>query len=181
MHFSRNSLLDSLVRAKSTLTFLEGLSRIMIGLSFAVLIVSVLIQVLGRSVFANSPIWTEELTRFALLFIAAFGAGLSYRSGDLVNVDIICEALPGRWPRRLRMFSALATAALMLCLIVPAWKFTAIGAMQTSPALGWQMDYIHVSVFIMMVSLSVFPLLRFVEMLLGESDGLPHRLGEDDQ
>lgn len=174
-------LMDGPVRAKSTLTFLESLSRIMTGLAFAVLIVSVLIQVFGRSVFSNSPIWTEELTRFALLFIAAFGAGLSYKSGDLVNVDVLCEALPGQWPRRLRMFSALATATLMLALILPAWKFTAIGAMQTSPALGWRMDYIHVSVLIMMVSLSLFPLLRFVEMLLGESDGLPHRLGEDDE
>ena len=73
-----------------------------------------LIQVLGRSFFHSSPVWTEELTRFALLYLAAFGAGLSYRTGDLVNVDMICEALPGRWPWLLRLVSAAATAALCL-------------------------------------------------------------------
>ena len=37
------------------------------GLAFAVLIAAVMTQVLGRSVFASSPPWTEELTRYAML------------------------------------------------------------------------------------------------------------------
>jgi TRAP-type transport system small permease protein len=76
---------------------LQIFSRAMTGIAFAVLMASVLIQVVGRLI-GNSPVWTEELTRFALLFLAAFGAGLSLKTGDLVNVDLVCEALPGRWP-----------------------------------------------------------------------------------
>ena len=69
--------------------WLVALTRFGVGLSFAVLIISVLIQVIGRAT-GNSPVWTEELTRYALLYLAAFGAGLSLRTGDLVNVDVIC-------------------------------------------------------------------------------------------
>jgi TRAP-type transport system small permease protein len=163
------------------LQFVEKLSRALTGLSFMVLIGSVLVQVLGRSVFADSPVWTEELTRFALLFVAAFGAGLSYRSGDLVNVDLVCESLPGQWPSRLRFFSAVATAVLCGFLILPAWRFTSIGAMQTSPALSWRMDFIHVSVLVMMVSLFVFSALRAIRMLTGQSDGLPQSNGDEAQ
>lgn len=161
--------------------FVEKLSRALTGLAFMVLIGSVLVQVLGRSVFADSPVWTEELTRFALLFVAAFGAGLSYRSGDLVNVDLVCESLPGRWPARLRFFSAVATAVLCGFLILPAWRFTSIGAMQTSPALSWRMDFIHVSVLVMIVSLFVFSALRAIRMLTGQSDGLPQSNGDEAQ
>jgi TRAP-type C4-dicarboxylate transport system permease small subunit len=154
-----------------------GASRVAVGIAFAALSAAVIIQVLGRS-FAASPVWTEELTRFALLYLAAFGAGLSYRSGDLVNVDLVCEALPGRWPWLLRLVSAAATAVLCALLIPAAWRYTAIGAMQTSPALGWRMDLIHASIFVLFVSLFVFATLRAVRMATGTSDGKPHAAEE---
>jgi TRAP-type C4-dicarboxylate transport system permease small subunit len=150
-----------------------SVSRAIVGIAFLVLSGSVIIQVLGRTVLESSPVWTEELTRFALLYLAAFGAGLSYRTGDLVNVDIVCEALPGRWPRILRLVSAIATAALCAVLLYAAWRFTAIGAMQTSPALGWRMDFLHGSVLVLLLSLLLFSALRVVRMLTGASDGKP--------
>ncbi len=152
-------------------TVVVAISRICVGIAFTVLIVAVLIQVFGRS-FSVSPIWTEELTRFALLYLCAFGIGLAWRSGDLVNVDIFCESLPGPWPRRLRFVSALCTSLLCAVLLMPAWKFVSIGAFQTSPAMSVQMTYVHLSVFVLIASLLVFSLLRVVSMLLGKDDGL---------
>jgi TRAP-type C4-dicarboxylate transport system permease small subunit len=148
--------------------------RIGVGLSFAVLIAAVLIQVVGR-VAGASPVWTEELTRFALLYLVAFGAGLALRSGDLVNVDAICEALPGDLPRRLRLLAAAITAALALYLAAPAWKFVAIGVMQTSPALGLRMNFVHFSVWLLLVLLAAFAVLRIVRMIAGAEDGTPIR------
>ncbi|MFV0358794.1 TRAP transporter small permease [Tropicimonas sp.] len=166
--------------------FLEKLTRLVsaicmvgVGVSFAVLIAVVLIQVVGRSLGA-SPVWTEELTRFALLYLAAFGVGLSFRSGDLVNVDVVCESLPAPMPRVLRMVSAVLTGALALVLIPYAWKFTAIGKMQTSPALGVRMDYIHFTVVLLLVTLFVFAALRVINMLAGRTDGLPVNSLEED-
>lgn len=136
------------------------LAEVLVGISFFVLIAAVTIQVLGRSGFFESPVWTEELTRFALLYLTAFGVGLSYLRGDLVNVDVVCEALPGRLPWFLRMVSAVIIVVLSAVLLLPAWKFTEIGAFQTSPALGWRMDFIHASVFVLMAILLVFALIR---------------------
>ena len=156
-------------------------SRILTGLSFLVLMGAVILQVLGRTVLNSSPVWTEELTRFALLYLAAFGVGLSFRSGDLVNVDIISEALPGEWPKRLRFLAAAATALLCAALVGPAWKYTSIGAMQTSPALLWRMDFIHASVLVMIISLLIFSALRAFSIITGASDGLPQNRMEETQ
>lgn len=161
------------------ITAIVRISRFATAVSFVVLMGAVLVQVLGRSVFNNSPVWTEELTRFSLLFLAAFGAGLSFRSGDLVNVDIVSEALPGAWPRRLRLAGAALTAVLCLSLIGPAWKYTSIGAMQTSPALGWRMDFLHASVLVLIVSLMIFSAARAISMLLGHDDGIPQNRLEE--
>jgi TRAP-type C4-dicarboxylate transport system permease small subunit len=162
-------------------TMLEGLAKLLVGLSFGVLIVAVVIQVAGRSVFFDSPVWTEELARFALLYLAAFGVGLSYLRGDLVNVDMICESLPGRFPWLLRLISAVIIAVLSCALLGPAWKFTGIGAYQTSPALGWRMDYVHASVLLLLGSLLLFALLRIISMLSGISTGSPENFNNQER
>lgn len=148
------------------------------GVSFAVLIGAVLIQVTGR-LTDFSPVWTEELTRYALLFSVAFGAGLAFRTGDLVNVDVVCEYLPGRLPWILRLFSAVATCALAVYLLPHAWRYVSIGKMQTSPALGVRMDLVHLSVWLTLALLAVFSALRVVGMLTGAEEGKPVRSGED--
>lgn len=161
------------------LSLIETACRFLLATSFLVLMAAVMVQVLGRTVFDASPVWTEELARFALLYLAALGLGLSYRSGDLVNVDLVCEALPGRYPWILRLVSALLTAGLCAILIGPAWRYTSIGAMQTSPALAWRMDFIHASVLVLLISLLLFSLARIVGMLTGQTDGLPRTIQDD--
>lgn len=151
-------------------SFFYAVCRIGVGISFLVLIVTVLTQVLGRT-FGSSPIWTEELTRFSMLYMVAFGAGLSLRSGDLVNVDVVCENLPGKWPWRLRLVSAALTALLCVYLIPPAWKYVSIGAMQTSPAMTLRMDFVHFTVFGLLVTLLLFAVFRVIGMVFAGRDG----------
>lgn len=148
------------------------------GVSFAVLIAAVLLQVVGR-LTGFAPVWTEELTRYALLFSVAFGCGLAFRSGDLVNVDVVCEFLPGRIPWLLRLFSAVATCALAIYLLSHAWRYVSIGKMQTSPALGVRMDFIHLSVWLMLALLAVFAGVRVIGMLTGTEDGRPVKADEE--
>ena len=150
--------------------------RAVAGLAFAVLIFAVLVQVVGRATGA-SPVWTEELTRFALLFMVAFGAGLSLATRELVNVDAVCDRLPAPWPRRLRLFSSLAVFALAAALLAPSWRFVEIGKLQTSPALGLRMDYAHATTMILAGSLGVFALIRLIGQLRGTGERASGRNG----
>ncbi|CTQ33168.1 TRAP transporter small permease [Jannaschia rubra] len=161
-------------------TVLVVLFRALLGFAFLVLIGAVLLQVAGRF-GGNSPVWTEEMSRFALLYLAALGAGLSLRSGELVNVDVIIESLPERASWVLRLVSAVAVAVLGFYLLPMAWKFTAIGAFQTSPALGVTMSFVHFSMFLLLALLGFFALLRVVGMLAGTTDGRPHRLTDESE
>ena len=159
-------------------TVVTLLFRAAVGIAFLILIASVLIQVVGR-LSGSSPVWTEELTRFALLYLAAIGAGLSLRSGELVNVDVVSEAMPERVSWVLRLISAALVALLGLYLLPMAWRFTMIGNFQTSPALGLQMSFVHVTVFLMLALLAFFAVLRVIGMLAGTDDGRPAHLSLD--
>lgn len=155
--------------------------RVGTGLSFLVLIGAVTVQVVGRSFIGSSPVWTEELTRFALLYLAGFGTGMALFTGDLVNVDLVSEALPGRLPWWLRLISAVMVLGFCLPLLMPAWRFTQIGAIQTSPAMGVPMNFVHGSVFLLLAMLALAALLRVIGMLTGTTDGKPeHLVGESE-
>lgn len=158
---------------------LEGLCRLLIFAAFVILMGSVLLQVFSRTFLSTAPVWTEELTRFCLIFMAALGAGLALRSGDMVNVDLVCESLPGRAPFALRLISALITAGFALVLLPAAWAYTAIGMRQTAPSLGWRMDFIHASMIVLFVILALWALLRAFDMLTGRHDGRPVPTSED--
>ncbi|CUH80858.1 TRAP transporter small permease [Tropicibacter naphthalenivorans] len=164
--------------AEKVINAITFVAKLGTGLSFSVLIAAVLIQVVGRHT-GMAPVWTEELTRYALLFTVAFGAGLAFRTGDLVNVDVICEHLPGKAPWLLRLFAALVTAGLAIYLLPHAWRYVSIGKMQTSPALGVRMDFIHAAVWIMLALIAVFGVLRILGMLTGTEDGKPQKPQED--
>lgn len=129
-------------------------------LAFSVLVVAVLTQVVGR-VVGISAVWTEEMTRFALIYLTAFGTGLAFVTGDLVNVDIFCESFPGDVPRKLRMVASFLTAILCLALMPGATKYVEIGLLQKSPAMGLPMEFVHFSVWLLLGLLAAFSVLRF--------------------
>ncbi|TMV64703.1 TRAP transporter small permease, partial [Thioclava sp. BHET1] len=69
---------------RSFIRGVEGIARILTGLSFMVIILAVILQILGRSGWVPTFIWTAEISRFALLYLVAFGVGRSLLSGALV-------------------------------------------------------------------------------------------------
>lgn len=156
--------------------------RVMTGLAFAVLMVVVVIQVATRSFGdGGSPVWTEELTRFSLLYIAAFGAGLSLWTGAMVNVDMLSERLPGKLPWLCRLVSAISVCVFALMLVSPAWRFTKIGMMQTAASMPFiKMAYVHASVLVLLVLVALAAALRVIGMLAGKLDGLPELRDEEE-
>jgi len=156
-------------------TRLTQLSRAAVGICFAALIVVVSIQIVTRTFGWYAPLWTEELSRYLVLYMTAFGVGLSLVTGELVNVDMLQEAVSARRAWWMRLCAHIASAALAAAMIAPAWRFTRIGAFQRSPSLQWPMDFIHASVFVLAILLCLFALLRVIGMLAGTEDGRPQR------
>lgn len=147
--------------------------RSAVGLAFFALIVVVMIQITTRTFGLPSPVWTEELSRYLLLYLVAFGVGLSLLTGELVNVDLLQETMPEKVAWGMRLLAAVLAALLGAVMIWPAWRFTKIGAFQQSPSLRWPMDIIHASVLVLSVLLCLFALLRVIGMLAGADDGRP--------
>ncbi len=152
---------------------LTALCRGAVGLTFAALIVVVMLQVITRTFGLYSPVWTEEVSRYLVLYIVAFGVGLALVTGDLVSVDLLLEVVSDRVAWAMRLMSFALTGILGLVMIYPAWRFTSIGAFQLSPTLRIPMSVMHASVLVLAVLLSTYALLRMIAMISGTDDGRP--------
>lgn len=147
----------------SLLGRLHAVLRVAASVCFTVLLLAVLLQVVSRLALPDPPVWTEELSRFCLIFAAALGVGLALRSGELVGVDVITAALPAGARRAVDVFGCLVMIGFCALLLAPGWEFVDIGSLQSSPALEWNMFWVHMAVLIAPVTLA----LAAFERLLG--------------
>jgi TRAP-type C4-dicarboxylate transport system permease small subunit len=160
---------------------IEQLIKCGVFVAFAIMIVAVVVQVFARTFMSQPPIWTEETSRVALLYITGLGVGASVLTGDLVNVDMALIIMPRRMRRICELASAALVSAFGFLLIPGAWEFTVAGAMQTSPVLEIHMHYVFGSMLFFSVLLGVFGLIKFLEILLGVADAelAPQSPGKD--
>ena len=144
--------------------------------AFATMIVAVAVQVIARTFMSQPPIWTEETSRVALLYIMSLGVGASFLTGDLVNVDLALMVMPKRLRRFCEIVSAALVSAFGFLLVPGAWEFTVSGTMQTSPTLQIQMQYVFGCVMFFSVLLGVFGMIKFINILLNAPgmEPVPH-------
>lgn len=144
---------------------LHAALRVAVGACFTVLLLAVFLQVVSRLTLANPPVWTEELSRFCLIFCAALGVGLALRSGELVGVDVITAALPPGARRVVDSANCVVMIGFAALLLAPGWEFVDIGSLQSSPALEWNMFWVHMAVMIAPIALALAALEQLLKLI----------------
>lgn len=127
---------QQLARAESALSVL-----IVCVICFAVLF-----QVLSRFVLKVPLSWTEELSRFALIWLTFIAAAVSLRDDGHFAVDVIAHRLP---PRGRRLYAIALLATMLVYLVAMLWtglQLLPIAHMQESPALDLDMGYVYLSI-----------------------------------
>ncbi|MDR3077438.1 MAG: TRAP transporter small permease [Planctomycetota bacterium] len=160
------------------MTFLnKTLGRIMaagMALSFLGLVGVVLLQVFARLALPKVPSWTEELSRYFLLWLVGFGGGLAMRDGGYVNVDLLLNLFPAWLKKLILAIGNLLIAALMLLFTQQAWINTVrVGMRQTSPVLYIPMQYIFGSMVALGAGTVIFTLAVFVAGLIRPAAAAP--------
>lgn len=84
-------------------------------LGLLVMVAAVVVQIVGRYVFAQPPVWTEELARYAMIWAGCLGASVAFRRlADPRVVELAAAARPA-----LRRAGAVAGAAAAAAFLAP--------------------------------------------------------------
>jgi TRAP-type C4-dicarboxylate transport system permease small subunit len=110
------------------------------GAALGVMVLSVALGVLARFVFTHSNVrisvpWTEEVSRYLMIWTVFLGGAVAARSGKLIGVEFVVQALPARLGRAVKYLSLGLSIVFYALLCVVGWQWVEFGQSQTSPVL----------------------------------------------
>ncbi len=128
--------------------------------SFSVLIAVTLLQVLGRLPGFPSLVFTEEVARFALVYLVAFGCGVAALRGELVNVDLFVNLLPPAGRRVAHGLGLLLVILFSLAILRGSWDYMMNGVGERARSFEISMVWVYAAVVVIPAALAFFSAAR---------------------
>lgn len=130
--------------------------------AFSVLSIVTMLQVVGRIPWFDAPVYTEEVARFALIYLVAFSCGLAALRGELVNVDLFVGLLPPRGRKIANVAAMVLTIAFAAAIVPGSWGYVLNGFGERARAIDLSMVWVYVAVLIIPLSLIFFSTARLL-------------------
>ena len=127
---------------------MNSLLRHVVGAMLGVMVVIVATQICVRfvlpkfGIIAAAP-WTEELARYLMVWCVFLGAAVAARSGALIAMDSVADALPPALGDATRTVGLLLTIAFFGLLVWLGVRWVAFGTMETSTVMALPMSWVY--------------------------------------
>lgn len=121
---------------------------LLVGVLLMVVAGAVMWQVTVRFVLTAAGMnisapWTEELARYALIWMVFLGAGIGVRHARMIALEFGVRKLPAPAGIALRYLSILLAVGFFALMIWVGLKFVNLGRTETSPVLGITKDRVY--------------------------------------
>lgn len=151
---------------KKLLDILQAITEYLLFFLIAVMVIVVFAQVFFRFVLRASLPWSEELSRYIMIWISMLGASIGIRRKGHVGVEAVVMLLPAGLKKIVSKITTLVAACFFVGMIYFGSKICAIVASQVSPAMEISMAIPYSS----LVTGGLLMLLYSLEELAGIKD-----------
>jgi len=128
----------------------ERLERIQDWIAFvfiSVMTVCVSLQVFVRYVLQKPMfLWSEELTRFVLIWMVFLGIGVGVKNDGHFCMDILPPLLGRRWGLAVRLLNDVCMGTILVLLVLAGLRFSYFGMFQDSPNMEVPMVLVFASI-----------------------------------
>jgi TRAP-type C4-dicarboxylate transport system permease small subunit len=122
---------------------LERVLDAIVGAMILVMATAIIWQVFARYVLDAAPGWSEELSRYMMMWVTLLGGAAVLRSGGHIAVTALFDWLPRRTHPALLALRDIAMLAALAVLVWHGWGYAAINAVQESPAMEIRKSIIY--------------------------------------
>ncbi|MEW6122953.1 MAG: TRAP transporter small permease [Pseudomonadota bacterium] len=127
---------------------LNTVLRHVVGAMLGVMVITVSIQICVRFVLPKMGIivaapWTEELARYLMVWCIFLGAAVASRSGALIAMDSVVDALPPALGDATRTLGLLITIAFFALLVWLGVRWVEFGMVETSTVMAVPMGWVY--------------------------------------
>jgi len=125
---------------------IDKIVKTLIIAAMSVIVTVLLLQVILRYIFNYSIPWGSELARYLLIWTIFLVAGVGFKAGDHMAVDILVDRLPEKAGRALTFFTHFVVLVFVVWIAKQGYFLVPRLFSQTSAALQISMSYAYLAV-----------------------------------
>ena len=143
--------------------YLDQINRFLLFLTIVAMTVFITLQIIFR-VFFTALSWTEELSRYLLVWSSFIGATVAFKKGAHISITFLLDIFSPRNRKILCTLSMLLMAIFFLVSIWYGFLLIKLQALQTSPAIGLKMRYIYTIIPVSFLTMLVHLWYEFLQL-----------------
>ncbi len=156
--------------SRSFTAFSQGVDRVatfLAVMALAAMTAVTTLQIVCRFFFTALS-WSEELSRYLMVWLTFLGASMGVKRGTHIAVTFAVSPLAPRWRQGLALLVQLLALYFFLLVALYGWKLMNLQAFQVSAGLGVSMRYVYVSLPVGGLLCAVHIVSEILQLLSGE-------------
>ena len=118
--------------------------EVLVGVILFLMFFLTFFQVLARTVFHISAVWSGELARITYVWMVFLGVGVLIKDDGLIRVTVLVDRIGKRPAKVLRFITDLAIIPLIVVITWGAWTNTRLNWNTLAPTVDWmRMGYVY--------------------------------------
>ena len=142
MHFYK-MLYGVMAVCNKCLKIINGITATITMLFLSTMVLLIFIQIISRTLFGLSFVWTEEVARFLMIWVVFLGAGIAFQYGAHISIESLFIRLPVKKQKIIQVIITLLVIIFLLVLFMVGYQISMLMMIQKSPALRIPMGYIY--------------------------------------
>lgn len=120
--------------------------KYLIILVVGIIAVIMMCAVFWRYVLDNSLPWSEEISKYLMVWLAFLGAPVALRQANHINIDILMKSFPPRGEQFFHLIINLVIITTMGIVLIKGIQFAQLGARQVASSIQISMVYMYIAV-----------------------------------
>ncbi|WP_417521760.1 TRAP transporter small permease [Marinobacter sp.] len=144
---------------------LDAILQPVVFAAMAALIGVITLQIVSRVLFSAVG-WTEEVSRFLLVWITFLASTLAFQRGRHIAVTFAVDALPVQLRKGARILATLAVLGFLVALVVIGYRYMQVQSYQKSASLRLSMTYVYAVIPLSAAIMCWYALVDLVELIM---------------
>jgi len=149
---------------------IDKIVKVMVFFSIVGMILVISLQIISRVLF-SALTWSEELSRYLLVWSTFLGATLAYKRGMHISVTFVVEAFPPKMNKLIKVLSILLSMVFFAVAIKFGIQYILMQKIQVSAALRIPMKYIYTVIPLSFSIMIVHGICGLKNVIIGNEGG----------
>jgi TRAP-type C4-dicarboxylate transport system permease small subunit len=136
------------------------------NLSLAMMFMIVMLGVITRYIMKSPFFWTDELSRYLMIYMVFLGSTLSFRAEKHPSLTFIIDKLPAKWRFAWDSIIDILLLAVLVMLTIGGWEMMTSKPIGTTAALRIKYTWVYLTIPLGGVSMIAEIALRFYRRLI---------------